>query len=132
MKKTFFVFSFFIISILGITHTCFADPLWYGNIVSISGDTATLEFRGLEQKYDLSCIISTRECSQIQTIPVNVTTPHSTLVQKNTFRFPTLSTHRNASSDSIFKFYTTLSPSNKRTLSLVNTKTRKTYSLDRV
>lgn len=127
MKKYFFLYSFFIITIFSISHTCFADPLWYGNIINVSDGTAHLKFRGLEQIHNFSCSISTTECSEIQNPPSNTSTNSSS--QKNTFRFPKQSNHRNGTSDTIFKFYTTLTSSKKRTLSLVNTKTKKTYSV---
>ena len=129
MKRKSFILILGLIISLTLSHTCFAEPLWYGNIVSVSGDTALLEFRGLEQKHDMSCVISTRECSETSTLLTNTILSPNTSSHKNNFRFPSISIHRNGSSNNIFKFYTTISSSNKRTLSLVNTKTKKTYSI---
>ncbi len=129
MSRKLFIGIIGILISLIASHTCFADPLWYGNIVSFSGDTALLEFRGLEKKHDMSCVISTRECSETSPFLTNTILSPNTSSHKNNFRFPSISIHRNGSSNNIFKFYTTISSSNKRTLSLVNTKTKKTYSI---
>ncbi len=131
MQRRLFIYLFGAIVSLTLSHTCFADPLWYGTIVSISGDTATLEFRGLEQKHDMLCVISTHECSETSTLLVNTILSPNPSSRKNNFRFPSISIHRNGSSNNTFKFYTTMSSSNKRTLSLVNTTTKKIYSVTR-
>ncbi len=128
MKK-YFIFAMFTLSLFAIAlpRASFADPLWYGSLLSISGDTANLELRGLEDKNYFSCTISTLACNTLSSAP---STLNQTSTNTESFTaFPGSSTHQDTSPTGKFGFYTTISTIKKtRVLGLI-TKSNKKYSI---
>ncbi|MCX6754715.1 MAG: prolyl oligopeptidase family serine peptidase [Candidatus Nomurabacteria bacterium] len=121
----------FIFTIFLFPHTTFANPLWYGNIISINGNVAIIEFRGLENKKYFSCNIDTITCIEIPKIPLEVPISSVTSAPKSLIKFPSNSTRHGISPTGNFGFYYTVNTIKKnRVLNIVDNKNNKTYSIN--
>lgn len=120
------VVSLFLISF----QVSFARDLWYGTLIGLSGDTATIELRGLENKSYFSCSVQTQQCAQLSGAPISDASSIVSSSPESFVSFPSTSTHQNTSSTKRFGFFVTLSASKKsRVMGLIDTKTGKRYTV---
>ena len=116
------------LGIFTLPHISFASPLWYQNIVSINGDKAIIETRGLENKYYFSCSIKTLDCEALAEAPLKET--QNTTTTKTSVKFPSNSSRRNISSTGRFGFYTKINTFKKtRTFGIIDGQKNKQYQI---
>jgi dipeptidyl aminopeptidase/acylaminoacyl peptidase len=129
--NTQFFIIFFILSIFSFPKISLANPLWYGNIISVNNNEAIIQFRGLENKNYYSCNLENLICIPLKELPPDSsTTPSKEQNLKTSVKFPTKSERKNISQTKRYGFYYTFDSSKKiRTLGLIDGKTKKYYSI---
>ncbi|MDB4984601.1 MAG: peptidase prolyl oligopeptidase active site protein [Patescibacteria group bacterium] len=127
--KKYFLFAIALtVAAFIIPNITRAAGLWYGSILNISGDTAILEYRGLETKHYATCSVATLAC---QELPSEPTLPDS-LLGPNPYKisFPSNALRENVSNTGRFGFYMSDNAKTKiRTMTLIDAKAKKNYSV---